>query len=179
MWLGNWARRTNSARRTRVESGPEFLGGRMNAGCCVGRDRARILRAFIRIVPRLLAAALLLCLSVAAQSPGIPTPQSGLDRGQSRLPTQSQEEPQVAPEIEAKRIKALNQMRHKAMVDDAAHLLALARELNDDTASLSPAERLRKAGEIEKLAKSVKEKMSYSMGANEQQLFPVYTVTKP
>jgi len=174
MWVGI------SARRMRVERGPEFLAGRVNAVRSIGPGRARIFRAWVRIVPRLLAAALVLCLAVAAQSPGVPQP--GLDHGQSsaRFPTQSQDEqPQVAPEIEAKRIKALNQMRHKAMIDDAAHLLALARELNDDTANLSPAERLRKAGEIEKLAKSVKEKMSYSVGGNEQQLFPVYTVTKP
>lgn len=157
----------------------DFLGARVDVVCCFGPGRAHIVRAFVRILPRLLAAALLLCLSVAAQSPGVPQP--GLDHGQSstRFPTQSQDEPQVAPEIEAKRIKALNQMRHKAMVDDAAHLLALAQELNDDTANLSTADRLRKAGEIEKLAKSVKEKMSYSVGGNEQQIFPVYTVTKP
>jgi hypothetical protein len=174
MWVGN------SVRRMRVESGSDFLGGRVNAVCCIGPDRARIFRTLVRIVPRILAGALLLCLSVAAQSPGLPQP--GLDHGQSsaRFPTQTQDEqPQVAPEIEAKRIKALNQMRHKAMIDDATHLLALARELNDDTANLSPGDRLRKAGEIEKLAKSVKEKMSYSVGGNEQQLFPVYTVTKP
>lgn len=173
MWVGN------SLRRMRLESGLDFLGGRVNIERSAAGDRARIFRAWLRVVPRLLAAALLLCLSVAAQSPGVPQP--GLDHGQSstRFPAQSQDEPQVAPEIEAKRIKALNQMRQKAMVDDAARLLALARELNDDAANLSPGDRLRKAGEIEKLAKSVKEKMSFSVGGNEQRLFPVYTVTKP
>jgi hypothetical protein len=79
--------------------------------------------------------------------------------------------------MEARRIKALNQLRHKAMVDDASKLLLLARELNDDPGSLSPAERLRKAAEIEKLAKSVKDKMSYTVGND--QISPVYPIVSP
>ena len=83
----------------------------------------------------------------------------------------------IAPEMQAKRIKALNQLRHKAMVDDAEKLLALAQELNDDSGNLSPAERLRKTTEIEKLARSVKDKMSYTVGSD--QLSPVFPVTSP
>ena len=79
--------------------------------------------------------------------------------------------------MQAKRIKALNQMRHKAMVDDAAKLLVLAKELNDETTNLSSADRVRKATEIEKLAKSVKDKMTYAVG-NELRA-PVYSVTSP
>ena len=80
--------------------------------------------------------------------------------------------------MEARRIKALNQMRHKAMVDDATKLLLLAKELNDDSGNLSAGERVRKAGEIEKLAKSVKDKMSYSV-SNEQPVYPLSPLTTP
>ena len=126
------------------------------------------LRRLAWIVPRSLAVASLLVLSVAAQSPGIPGSQPGIDHGQagSRLPAPQEPsfEPNLNPILEAKRIKALNQMRHKAMVDDAARLLVLARELNDDSRNLSPADRVHKAAEIEKLAKSVKEKMTFTVG---------------
>jgi len=127
--------------------------------------RRPFLRRFAWIVPRSLATASLLVLSVAAQSPGIPGSQLGGERGQagSRFPTTEEPafEPNLNPILEAKRIKALNQLRHKAMVDDAARLLELARELNDDAQNLTPADRVHKAAEIEKLAKSVKEKMTY------------------
>jgi hypothetical protein len=83
----------------------------------------------------------------------------------------------VNPEMQAKRIKAINQIRHKEMVDESAKLLQLAKELNDESESLSPAERVHKAGEIEKLAKSVKDRMSYAV-SNETRP-PVYTVVSP
>lgn len=63
---------------------------------------------------------------------------------------------------------ALNAQRQKAMVSDAAKLLQLATELNAEVAagnseSLTPSE-LRKVAAIEKLARSVKEKMSLAVG---------------
>ena len=134
-------------------------------------------RNFARTAARYLTAALVFGVPIGAQSPGVPAPQPGVDHGQ-RFPSQRTPFDQNGdPEMEAKRIKALNQMRHKAMVDDAAKLLLLAKELNDDSASLSPADRLRKATEIEKLAKSVRDKMSYTVG-NEPRP-PVYSVTSP
>ena len=62
----------------------------------------------------------------------------------------------------------LNAERQKSLISDADKLLKLAKELNDevagsDSSSMSD-EELRKVAEIGKLAKSVKEKMSYSMG---------------
>ncbi len=66
--------------------------------------------------------------------------------------------------MQAKRITALNQMRHKEMVNDAGRLLLLAQQLNAESAKLSPADRMHKAAEIEKLAKSVRDKMSYVVG---------------
>jgi hypothetical protein len=66
--------------------------------------------------------------------------------------------------MQARRITALNLLRHKEMVNDASRLLRLAQELNAESKNLSPAERVRKAAEIEKLAKSVRDKMSYVVG---------------
>jgi hypothetical protein len=83
----------------------------------------------------------------------------------------------VAPEMQAKRMKALNQLRHKAMVDDAAKLLLLARQLNDDAGNLTQSERVHKAAEIEKLAKSVKDKMSYTVGDSPAP--PIYSTVAP
>jgi hypothetical protein len=74
----------------------------------------------------------------------------------------------VDARMEARRFTALNQMRQKSMKSDAEKLLRLAQELNDDaggSGTLSSAERMRKAAEIEKLAKGVKEKMTYAIGA--------------
>src|SRR5579871_906818 len=65
------------------------------------------------------------------------------------------------------RIRALNAERQKSIVSDTAKLLKLARQLDAEIASnsakeLSP-EELRKVAEIEKLARSVKEKMARSV----------------
>ncbi len=63
-----------------------------------------------------------------------------------------------------KRLVALNAERQKKMVADADKLLKLAQELNDavaasNTGTLTP-EQLHKVAEIEKLAHSVKERMT-------------------
>jgi hypothetical protein len=68
--------------------------------------------------------------------------------------------------LDQKRISVLNKLRQRSMVDDAAKLLFLARQLNAEASNLSDSERMHKAAEIEKLAKSVKEKMSYAVGDN-------------
>jgi hypothetical protein len=51
------------------------------------------------------------------------------------------------------------------MVSDADRLLRLAQELNDDASAsaLAPADRMRKAAEIERLAKEVREKMTFTI----------------
>ena len=73
-----------------------------------------------------------------------------------------------APPIEEeKRLRILNAERQKSMVSDAQKLLKLANELNTEIAqansdTVTPAQ-LRKVAEIEKLARSVKEKMSTSV----------------
>lgn len=69
--------------------------------------------------------------------------------------------------IQAQRqLKALNEARQKLLVRDADRLLRLALELRDEVAAsgadhLTPVQ-LRKLGDMEKLARSVREKMSYS-----------------
>jgi hypothetical protein len=65
------------------------------------------------------------------------------------------------------RLRWLNKERQKAMVSDTNKLLKLAGELsaevqNSKDASLTP-EQVRKWAEVEKLAHSVKDKMSYSV----------------
>jgi hypothetical protein len=68
---------------------------------------------------------------------------------------------------EEKRLRLLNADRQKSLVSDTGKLLKLANELDGEIAganaeSLTPAQ-LRKVAEIEKLARSIKEKMSTSV----------------
>jgi hypothetical protein len=68
------------------------------------------------------------------------------------------------PYLREKRMQQLSAAQHKALVSDTDRLLKLASELNAEigngnTGSLTP-EQLRKVAEIEKLAHSVKDKMS-------------------
>ena len=62
------------------------------------------------------------------------------------------------------RLRLLNVARQKAMISDADKLLALARELNagvdEKGVALTTGQRGRLAGEIEKLAHSVKDRMT-------------------
>lgn len=67
-----------------------------------------------------------------------------------------------------RQLQMLNIQRQKTMVSDADKLLKLATELKtelaaSDSASLS-AEQLRKISEIEKLARKVKQKMTFTLG---------------
>jgi hypothetical protein len=76
------------------------------------------------------------------------------------------------PSMEQRRLRAINTERQKLMTADTEKLLKLVRALNEEVEkthpdSLTPAQ-LRTVAEIEKLAHSVKEKMSYSyMGGPE------------
>lgn len=68
------------------------------------------------------------------------------------------------PVMAERRFRALNMERQKRMVADANKLLTLAKELNDQVAaeksgSLS-VDQIHKIGEIEKLARSVKDRMT-------------------
>jgi len=71
------------------------------------------------------------------------------------------------PLMEEKRLRALNADRQKAMVGDAGKLLRLATEFNAEIEQAKPdtltPNQMRKLAEIEKLAHSVKEKMTTSV----------------
>jgi hypothetical protein len=71
------------------------------------------------------------------------------------------------PAADEKRLRQLNLARHKELVSDTARLLQLARELNDEVVDpgtpLTDAQ-MKKVAEIGKLARSVKEKMSFTVG---------------
>lgn len=120
--------------------------------------------------------AILTCTAVvSAQRPAPPpTPDWGAD------PLQAPEGPTFDPRIaamERRRILALNTERQKKLVADTRKLVKLAAELNAEInskhqAQLTP-EQLRTVAEIEKLARSVKNKMSTPvMGASRAYRFP-------
>ena len=120
----------------------------------------------------MLAILLLLGLPVAAQSPGMP-PQSAPDTvGIMQRDSEALGASGIDARMEARRIAALNRQRQHQMVSDADKLLKLAKELNADADAggtiLSPAERMQKATEIEKLARNVKEKMTFAIGAPQE-----------
>jgi hypothetical protein len=75
--------------------------------------------------------------------------------------------PNIDPAERERRLRAYNAERQKSMVSDANKLLKLARELDDEVSRTKPdsltAAQLRKVAEIEKLARSVREKMSASV----------------
>ena len=121
-------------------------------------------RALRRWVP--LAVRLALCFVLLVALPGgaqnAPPQHGGL--GQHADDPLAQLEVRQYPVEEAKRLRALNALRQKSLVEDTNKLLKLAAELNAEVASEHPAEltpeQLRKLAEIEKLARGVREKMS-------------------
>ena len=72
------------------------------------------------------------------------------------------------PTTDPKRMRVLNAERQKELVSDTQKLLQLARELNAEVSDANAAAmtdaQLRKAAEIAKLARSIKEKMTFSVG---------------
>lgn len=71
------------------------------------------------------------------------------------------------PVMQAKRIRALNAERQKELVAETNKLVKLVAELNAEINSAQPTglsdDQLRKVAEIEKLAHSIREKMSSSV----------------
>lgn len=122
------------------------------------RTRALLHRAF--------ALALLLGAPIAAQSPGSPgIPLHLQDLSRPNFPHDPASLPETA--MTAREVKLLNIERQKTIISDTQKILALARELNADSSSpdstMSNAQRMHKADEIEKLAKNVREKMTYAI----------------
>jgi transposase len=82
-----------------------------------------------------------------------------------------------APELSAKQLRALNEQRQKQIVADTERLLHLAEELNrdlDGSNNLPADEEMRKVSQIEKLARSVKDKMREAVTAG-----PVVAIPQP
>lgn len=81
------------------------------------------------------------------------------------------------PAFAAKQMRAINADRQKSLVSDTNKLLELAKELKTEMSSDQEdgpsGIQLRKAAEIEKLARNVKEKMSYSVGGGPQFKDPI------
>jgi hypothetical protein len=112
--------------------------------------------------------ALLLGLPVVGQSPFPQFPSTNSGRNGQQYPDGSGQMDQGPNSPEQKRIKLLNTERQRSLVSDSEKLLKLARELNDEVAQSESetmsSQQLHKVEEIGKLAKSVKDKMSYSVG---------------
>jgi len=117
---------------------------------------------------RVLALMVLVGLPVVAQSPGTPSRVQTPGGDPVKTAGARDSDGGLNANMEARRIAQLNMVRQKSMVSDADKLLLLARQLQDDAdaggTKLSDAERLRKAAEIEKLAKDVKTKMVFAIG---------------
>jgi hypothetical protein len=84
------------------------------------------------------------------------------------MPTDPSSAGEYDPVMMERRMTALNNERQKELVSDTNKLLKLAKEVNDeiavrDTGGLTP-EQVHKIAEIEKLARSVKEKMADGAG---------------
>jgi len=118
-------------------------------------------------VRQTLCLALLLALPGGAQN-GSPPPHgsSAQSMGQGARDPFTDADGQYSPDDE-RRLRALNALRQKSMVEDTGKLLKLATELNAEISSQHPdsltPEQLHKLAEIEKLAHSVKDKMSTSV----------------
>jgi len=126
--------------------------------------RRFVLRSAIGLV-------LVLGIPVAGQSPyvqNVQFPSTSNGKYSQHYPDSSGQFGQDSNSPDKKRMRLLNAERQKELISDTEKLLKLAKELNDevtesDTNSMSDAQ-LRKVAEIGKLAHSVKEKMSYSVG---------------
>jgi len=127
------------------------------------RNRARPRRRLA--VRSALGIVLLLGIPAAGQYPQFPSTNSG--KNGQLYPDSNGQFGQDSNSPDQKRIRALNTDRQKTLVSDAEKLLKLAKELNDEVTNKSgpmTGEQLHKLDEIGKLARSVKEKMSFSVG---------------
>jgi len=111
--------------------------------------------------------ALVLGIQVAGPTPYAQFPSTDA-RNSPHFPESGGQYGQDSNSPDKKRIQLLNAERQKSLVSDADKLLKLAKELNDEVARSDSAElssdQVHKVEEIGKLAKSVKSKMSFSVG---------------
>ncbi len=125
----------------------------------------------LKTVRKVLFIALLSALPSVAQSGQNgppPTPKSGLQHPFGQIPSAADDN--IAPGDPLwgeKQLRMLNADRQKQLVADTNKLLKLAQQLNAEIGSTNPdsltPDQLRRIAEIEKLAHSVKDKMSTSV----------------
>ena len=84
------------------------------------------------------------------------------------MPTDPSSSGEYDPTMIERRIRALNNERQKDLISDTNKLLKLAQELNDEITAKNAGtltyDQLHKIAQIEKLARSVKEKMAEAVG---------------
>ena len=87
------------------------------------------------------------------------------------------------PVLYERRMKALNSERQKSMIADTNKLLRLTTELNEEVNGDHPkpldSDQLRKVAQIEKLARSVRDKMCTPVGGSSPQLTPPMSFPAP
>jgi len=114
-----------------------------------------------------LAVAVFMAIPLAAQNVFIPPGQIDAGSMGQRFPDNNVFGG-LSPSQRMRMAHLLNIQRQKAMLSDAQKLLILAQQLNAELTSpsstMSPQERMMKLAEIEKLARSVKDKMSFAAG---------------
>ena len=124
------------------------------------------------VVRSVLWLGLLLALPCVGQSSSQQTPTGQISSHPLRAQPQPIDEPLGGenvgnPLYEERRMRQLNEAQHKSMVSDTDKLLRLATELTSEINSTNPtslnSDQLRKIAEIEKLARSVKDKMRISL----------------
>jgi hypothetical protein len=110
-------------------------------------------------------------LNVSSQQASSPPPsQPSLGNARSGSPDHLFQFGESDPETQRKRQRLLNTERQKELVSDTARLLKLAQELNQEVSSsesptMSP-DQVRKVSEIGKLARSVRQKMTFGLGGD-------------
>jgi hypothetical protein len=107
--------------------------------------------------------ALVLAMCGSAQNRDKPLEPTQIEQNITNMKTTFDETNPVQVE---KQLRLINAERQKSMISDASKLLKLAAELNAEVAAAQHTgsftrEQLKKIGQIEKLARSVKEKMSF------------------
>jgi hypothetical protein len=118
---------------------------------------------------------MVLCIPVVFSCPGIGQSATPANPGASTIQLNQRQStpfgdlaPNNDPGFAEKRFRALNAQRQKELVSDAEKLLKLARELDAEIAKNRSegltSEEMHKLAAIEKLAKSVKQKMILSWG---------------
>lgn len=121
--------------------------------------------------PALIAVILVVILGIAfaaspAQEPGFGPQNSPSQMGQHTRGAFGSIFNDQNPPLPERQIKALNEERQRVVIADTDKLLSLARELNAEVSSSEPSsltpQELSKIAAIEKLAHSVKEKMTES-----------------